>query len=52
MDGQYAIIQAQTDALVAQGYKAQVFPREINLFDLRDGDRRTSNNPTGMPYFR
>ena len=34
------LIQKQTEALVEHGYKAQVFPREINLFDLRDGDRQ------------
>ena len=53
MDGQYSkLIQAQTDALVAQGYKAQVFPREINLFDLRDGDRQRFEQPDPeCPYF-
>ena len=53
MGGQYSkLIQAQTDALVAQGYKAQVFPREINLFDLRDGDRQRFEQPDpGCPYF-
>jgi uncharacterized protein YllA (UPF0747 family) len=53
MGGQYsALIQAQTDALVGQGYKAQVFPREINLFDLRDGDRQRFEQPDpGCPYF-
>mgnify|MGYP003332372714 CR=1 FL=1 len=53
MDGQYSkLIQAQTDALVAQGYKAQVFPREINLFDLRDGDRQRFEQPDlECPYF-
>jgi len=53
MGGQYsALIQAQTDALVAQGYKAQVFPREINLFDLRDGDRQRFEQPDPeCPYF-
>ncbi len=53
MDGQYSkLIQAQTDALVAKGYKAQVFPREINLFDLRDGDRQRFEQPDAeCPYF-
>jgi len=53
MDGQYSkLIQAQTDALVAEGYKAQVFPREINLFDLRDGDRQRFEQPDPRcPYF-
>ena len=53
MSGQYStLIQAQTDALVAQGYKAQVFPREINLFDLRDGDRQRFEQPDPeCPYF-
>jgi uncharacterized protein YllA (UPF0747 family) len=53
MGGQYSkLIQAQTDALVAQGYKAQVFPREINLFDLRDGDRQRFEQPDPeCPYF-
>ena len=53
MEGQYAtLIQAQTDALVEQGYKAQVFPREINLFDLRDGDRQRFEQPDPeCPYF-
>jgi uncharacterized protein YllA (UPF0747 family) len=53
MDGQYStLIKAQTDALVAQGYKAQVFPREINLFDLRDGDRQRFQQPDlECPYF-
>ena len=46
MEGQYSkLIQSQTDALVAAGYKAQVFPREINLFDLRDGDRQRFEQP-------
>lgn len=53
MGGQYStLIQAQTDALVAQGYKAQVFPREINLFDLRDGNRKRFEQPDPeCPYF-
>ena len=53
MGGQYSkLIHAQTDALVAQGYKAQVFPREINLFDLRDGDRQRFEQPDPeCPYF-
>lgn len=53
MGGQYSkLIQAQTDILVEQGYKAQVFPREINLFDLRDGDRKRFKQPDpGCPYF-
>ena len=53
MEGQYSkLIQAQTDAIVAQGYKAQVFPREINLFDLRDGDRKRFEQPDPeCPYF-
>ena len=53
MKGQYSkLIQAQTDALVAQGYKAQVFPREINLFDLRDGHRERFEQPDHeCPYF-
>jgi len=53
MGGQYStLIQAQTDALVAKGYRAQVFPREINLFDLRDGDRRRFEQPDPeCPYF-
>ena len=53
MDGQYSkLIQAQTDALVEKGYKAQVFPREINLFDLRDGDRQRFEQPDPKcPYF-
>lgn len=53
MEGQYSkLIRAQTDALVAQGYKAQVFPREINLFDLRDGDRKRFEQPDPeCPYF-
>ena len=53
MSGQYSkLIQAQTDALVAQGYKAQVFTREINLFDLRDGDRQRFKQPDpDCPYF-
>jgi len=53
MDGQFSkLIQAQTDALVAAGYKAQVFPREINLFDLRDGDRQRFEQPDQeCPYF-
>src|SRR5210317_1424593 len=38
MDGDYSeLIHKQTEALVSNGYQAQVFPREINLFDLRDG---------------
>ena len=46
MGGQYSkLIRAQTDVLVEQGYKAQVFPREINLFDLRDGDRQRFEQP-------
>ena len=46
MEGQYAkLIQEQTAALVLQGYKAQVFPRHINLFDLRDGDRKRIEQP-------
>ena len=46
MGGQYSeLIRAQTDVLVEQGYKAQVFPREINLFDLRDGDRQRFQQP-------
>ncbi len=41
MKGVYSkLIQEQTEALVEHGYKAQVFVREINLFDLRDGDRQ------------
>ena len=41
MDGTYSqLIHAQTQDLVAHGYKAQVHPREINLFDLRDKDRK------------
>jgi len=41
MKGVYSkLIKKQTEALVEHGYKAQVFPREINLFDLRDGDRQ------------
>src|SRR6056300_2041353 len=41
MDGDYSeLIHKQTDALVSNGYQAQVFPREINLFDLRDGGRK------------
>ena len=53
MGGQYStLIQAQTDVLVEQGYKAQVFPREINLFDLRDGDRQRFEQPDPeCPYF-
>ena len=53
MGGQYStLIQAQTDVLVEQGYKAQVFPREINLFDLRDGDRqRFEQSDPECPYF-
>ena len=53
MGGHYSkLIQAQTDALVAQGHKAQVFPREINLFDLRDGDRQRFEEPDlECPYF-
>jgi uncharacterized protein YllA (UPF0747 family) len=53
MGGEYSkLIQKQTDALVAQGYKAQVFPREINLFDLRDGDRQRFEQPDPeCPYF-
>ncbi|NDH77345.1 MAG: bacillithiol biosynthesis BshC [Flavobacteriia bacterium] len=53
MGGQYSkLIHAQTDALVAQGYNAQVFPREINLFDLRDGDRQRFEQPDPeCPYF-
>ena len=53
MGSQYStLIQAQTDALVAQGYRAQVFPREINLFDLRDGDRQRFEQPDpGCPYY-
>ena len=53
MGGQYStLIQAQTEALVAQGYKAQVFPREINLFDLRNGDRQRFEQPDPeCPYF-
>jgi len=53
MGGQYStLIQAQTEALVAEGYKAQVFPREINLFDLRNGDRQRFEQPDPeCPYF-
>ena len=53
MDGQYSkLIQEQTDALTARGYKAQVFPREINLFDLRDGDRQRFEHPDPeCPHF-
>ena len=53
MGGQYSkLIRAQTDALVSQGYKAQVFPREINLFDLRDSDRQRFEEPDlECPYF-
>jgi len=53
MDGQCSkLIQDQTDILVAKGYKAQVFPREINLFDLRDGDRQRFEQPDReCPYF-
>ena len=41
MDGDYSeLIHKQTEALVSNGYQAQVFPREINLFDLRDGGRK------------
>lgn len=41
MDGVYSkLIRKQSESLVAAGYEAQVFPREINLFDLRDGDRQ------------
>tara|TARA_B100000900_G_C20581336_1_gene717675 strand:- start:867 stop:2345 length:1479 start_codon:yes stop_codon:yes gene_type:complete len=46
MNGIYSdLIQKQTNSLVAEGYKAQVFPREINLFDLRDGDRQRFDRP-------
>ena len=53
MEGQYSkLIQEQTEVLVAHGYKAQVFPRDINLFDLRDGDRRRIEKPDAeCPYF-
>ena len=53
MDGHYSkLIKAQTDALVVEGFKAQVFPREINLFDLRDGDRQRFEQPDPeCPYF-
>jgi uncharacterized protein YllA (UPF0747 family) len=53
MEGQYSkLIKAQTDAIVVEGYKAQVFPREINLFDLRDGDRQRFEQPDPeCPYF-
>ncbi len=41
MEGDYSeLIHKQTEALVSNGYQAQVFPREINLFDLRDGGRQ------------
>lgn len=46
MNGIYgALIHNQTAALVTKGYKAQVFPREINLFDLRDRDRQRFEQP-------
>jgi len=53
MDGAFSqLIQKQTDALISQGYKAQVFPREINLFDLRDGDRKRFEKPDSeCPFF-
>ena len=47
MDGVYSkLIRKQSEALVAAGYEAQVFPREINLFDLRDGAVNDLSKPT------
>lgn len=38
-DGLAAPVRASTQALEDIGYKAQIFPRDINLFYIGDGDR-------------
>jgi uncharacterized protein YllA (UPF0747 family) len=51
LEGEFAqVIQRQTSDLKALGFKAQVFPREINLFSLENNSRdRILQKPQTLP---
>lgn len=50
LNGEYAkLIRQQTKFLEGSGFKAQVFPREINLFSLEGGQRLRIVDPTQAP---